>query len=142
MLPDGGPHMMRFVTAAALLAPLAFAVGGSAVAQQALPPAAATTARCGGVLCDLYYRDVPAGAPVPSTMTALTPLPCHDFVCGMFGGRTPDQPPAEQVATSPEPAAEPLKPAKKRKHAAKARVAQAKAAETTGDPATATSAAK
>ena len=119
--------MIRFVTSAAVLATLAFALCGSAAAQQSqaqVQPVAAPTARCGGLLCDLYYRDVPADAPVPASMTAFKTLPCHDFVCGMFGGRTSDQPVAEQVAVAPEPAVEPMKPAKKRKHVAKARVAK------------------
>ena len=106
--------MIRFALAAVLLVPPGLAVCGTAAAQQA-QPAATTTNRCGGVLCDLYYRDVPPGAPSP------TALPCHDFVCGMFGGRTPDAPPAEQMAQAPEPAAQPAKPARKKKHIAKAK---------------------
>ena len=119
--------MIRAIRAAAFLASLSFvAVCSSTAGAQQAGPAAATNARCGGVLCDLYYRDVPEGAPIPPSMTAMTALPCHDFVCGMFGGRTPDQPRAEQVSAMPEPAAEPVKSFKRKKHIAKAKVAKAK----------------
>ena len=128
--------MIRIAVAATLLMSLALSECGTAVAQQAQPSTVPNT-RCGGILCDLYYRDVPADAPVPSSMTAFNPLPCHDFVCGMFGGRTPDQPPAEQIAQALEPAAAPAEPMKRKKH-----VARAKATEVKADDAMAVSAAK
>ena len=95
----------------------------SALAQQGSSnPQVAS--RCGGLFCDLYYAHNPPGqasagqassgqAPgQPAGQSSSIFLPCHDFVCGMFGGRTPDQPVA--VATEPEPA--PAEPAPKAKH--------------------------
>lgn len=81
---------------------IASLVASSAWAQQ--PPAVAA-GRCTGVLCDLYYSGKPAPAPGVPEAPDPTHLPCHDFLCAAFGGRTQDTPPpvAEPVA-SPEPA--------------------------------------
>ena len=101
--------LLKWMAAAAFVCVLA----APAFAQQAGPQEAP---RCGGLFCDIYYSQLPAGAPVPSPgQPGSIFLPCHDFVCGMFGGRTPDQPVA--VATEPAPVEPPAKP--KRKHGVK-----------------------
>ena len=110
--------MERIARALLIASPIVALLGlpGLASAQQAAP-GAAPPARCTGLFCDMYYASVPAGQP------AEPPLPCHDFVCGMFGGRTPDHPAVQQAAVSPEPVAEPVKAAhkvKRKKHVAKA----------------------
>lgn len=116
-----------------ILAPLALAMATPALAQNI--PAGQS---CGGLFCDMGIvgHKVPVGAdgqPIPDTpqthamIEAATPpdpthLPCHDFVCGMFGHRD-----AEAPAPAPLPVAEvapeqtPAKPAHKahRKHIAK-----------------------
>ena len=86
------------------------------------PPAEpVATGRCTGVFCDLYYSGKPAPAPPLPGQPALpeppdpTHLPCHDFLCAAFGGRTPDAPPP---AIEPVVTPEPIKTAK-RKHKTK-----------------------
>ena len=117
-----------------ILAPLTVAMAGPALAQNI--PAGQS---CGGLLCDMGMigHKVPVGAdgqPVPDTpqthamIEAATPpdpthLPCHDFVCGMFGHRDDQAPPAPVVAAvAPAPEEAPAKPMHKahRKHVAKA----------------------
>lgn len=106
----------------ALLASLAVAaLVGPALAQDAASPPVVPppAARCTGLFCDLYYGSRPVGQPVEGA------LPCHDFVCGMFGGRTVDALPAQaqQAQAAPEAASEPVKgagKAKRKKHKAMA----------------------
>lgn len=76
----------------------AFAQGAPAPTEPAAP---SVPARCTGLLCDLYYAGKPANDPTPPS----TALPCHDFLCGMFGGRTPDRPAPQQAVATPEPVA-------------------------------------
>ena len=118
---------LSIVAAACLLLAQA---GTSAFAQQ--PPSAAPVAstRCGGLLCDMYYAGKPAPAPGQPDVPSPTSLPCRDFLCAAFGGRTPEaaQPVAEAAAA---PAPEPVKAAK---HKRKARKADA-SAEATPDAA-------
>jgi hypothetical protein len=104
----------RRVASAAII--LLFASGAHAqdAAAPSAGPAASPAARCTGVLCELYYANKPVGQPDP------TALPCHDFVCGMFGGRTPDAPVAQPVS-APVPAAAPAEPPRKAKRAARRR---------------------
>ena len=117
-----------------ILAPLAAAIAGPALAQNI--PAGQS---CGGLLCDMGVvgHKVPVGVdgqPIPDTpathamIEAATPpdpthLPCHDFVCGMFGHRD-DQIPAPMpvVAAAAAPEETATKPMHKtrRKHVAKA----------------------
>lgn len=106
---------------------LAFTLLLSAPAFGQQPPqtAPAPSTRCGGVLCDLYYSGKPVPAPGQPDIPDPTHLPCHDFLCAAFGGRTADPaPPAVQAA--PEPVAEPVKTAK-HKHKVRKPVASADA---------------
>ncbi len=117
---------------AAVIAPISLV---APVLAQQLSASSQEAPRCGGLFCDLYYSrnppapaGMPASAPAPGQSGSIF-LPCHDFVCGMFGGRTPDQPVAvatEPVPTSTEPEG---KPKNKRKHVAKANAKAVKAAE-------------
>ena len=88
-----------------LAAPVAFA-------QQPQLAAPGAAARCTGVLCDLYYSGKPVPAAGQPDIPDPTHLPCHDFLCAAFGGRTPDPAPvaAEPVAA---PTPEPTKSAKR-----------------------------
>ena len=90
-----------------------------AFAQQ--PPQAepAASTRCGGVLCDLYYANKPTPAPGQPDAPDPTHLPCRDFLCAAFGGRTPEPtpPPVEQSAA--EPQAQPVKTVKHKRKARK-----------------------
>ena len=88
-----------------------------AMAQQ--PPAPVASTRCGGLLCDLYYAGKPAPAANQPDVPDPTHLPCHDFLCSAFGGRTPEAPVpvAEPIA---EPAPLPTKTAR-HKHKAVAK---------------------
>lgn len=94
-------------------------VGTTALAQQ--PPAAAAVAstRCGGLFCDMYYAGKPAPAPGQPDVPSPTSLPCRDFICAAFGGRTPEAPPPVAEQAAPEPAAEPVKPTKHKRKARK-----------------------
>ncbi len=104
--------MSSFVNQSAAAALIAFGLTGSlassSFAQDAAKPA--FTPHCTGLICDAYYAGIPAGEPSPSS------LPCRDFICGFFGGRTPEQPvaAAEPVPAAPEPKAAPVKVKKKR----------------------------
>jgi hypothetical protein len=117
-----------------ILAPLAAGLAGPAMAQNI--PAGQS---CGGLFCDMGVvgHKVPVGPDgrnVPDTpethemIQAATPydpthLPCHDFVCGMFGHKDEDAPPPAPVAAvAPAPEEAPAKPVHKahRKHVAKA----------------------
>ena len=112
----------RLSTAAAFACCLA---APAVFAQQ--PPAAApvATGRCTGVLCDLYYANKPAPAPDQPDVPDPTHLPCHDFLCAAFGGRTADAPsPAAQ-----QPAPEPVRTAKHKRKARRA-IASADSAKT------------
>ena len=107
------------------LAAPAWAQQGPA-AQQA-SAGAWEAARCGGLFCAMYYAQLPAGEPVPAPgQPGSIFLPCHDFVCGMFGGRTAEQ--SVAVAAEPTPVEPAAKP--KRKHAVK-RAAKESAADGT-----------
>ena len=93
----------------------ALVLTSSALAQQPAPAAPVASTRCGGVLCDLYYSGKPAPAPgQPDTVPDPTHLPCHDFLCAAFGGRTADAAPPPEPAT-PVPASETAKPARHKK---------------------------
>lgn len=95
---------------------IATVLSGAVAEAQDTAPAGGTT-RCGGLLCDLYYAGKPA--PVPGQPEAPDPtrLPCRDFLCAAFGGRTAEPPPPP-----PEPAAAvPPAPAKAAKRRAKPR---------------------
>ena len=114
---------------------VAFAVllTAPALAQQPAAPAAST--RCGGVLCDLYYASKPAPAPgQPDTVPDPTHLPCHDFLCAAFGGRTADAAPPAEPQTTPAPAAEPVKTARRKSKAHK-KVAAVQTTTDKADPA-------
>lgn len=127
-------HRLSFVAALAcgLAAPSAFA-------QE--PPAAAAapvaTGRCTGLFCDMYYANTPApvvvrsdtGQPV-AVQEAPDPthLPCRDFICAAFVGRTPDAVPPAAVPVA-APVVEPTKAAKRKRKTHKA-VASAEAAKT------------
>lgn len=134
-----------------ILAPLAAAMATSPAALAQNIPAGQS---CGGLLCDMGMvgHKVPVGADgqsVPDTpathamIVAATPpdpthLPCHDFVCGMFGHRDDDAPaPAPIAAVAPAPEEAPAKPAHKarRKHVAKAAAAAEPAAAPAADAA-------
>lgn len=126
-----------------ILAPLAAALGGPALAQTI--PAGQS---CGGLLCDMGVvgHKVPVGTdgqPIPDTpathaiIEAATPpdpthLPCHDFVCGMFGHRDPDMPAPAPVMASVAPAPEAMAPAKPTRKAHR-RLAKAAAAASSAD---------
>lgn len=85
-----------------------------ASAQQPPPAAPAATTRCGGLFCDLYYAGKPTPAPGQPEVPSPTSLPCRDFVCAAFGGRTPEAPaPVAEPAAAPAP--EPTKAAKHKK---------------------------
>ena len=114
---------------------LASALATPAMAQQppAPTPAVAPT-RCGGLLCDVYYAGKPQPAPgQPDIATPFDSLPCHDFLCRMFGGRAEVAPPVQQAAVEPAPSDAMTTPkaphhGHHRKHAAKMARAEAKAA--------------
>lgn len=110
-----------------ILAPLAAAMATSPAALAQNIPAGQS---CGGLLCDMGMvgHKVPVGPDgqsVPDTpathamIVAATPpdpthLPCHDFVCGMFGHRDDDAAPpapAPIAAVAPAPEEAPAKPA-------------------------------
>ena len=96
-----------------------------AFAQQ--PPAAAppVTTRCGGLFCDMYYAGRPAPAPGQPDVPSPTSLPCRDFLCAAFGGRTPEAPtPVAEPVAAPTP-----EPAAATKHKRKARKTVASAAD-------------
>ena len=120
----------RLLTVAAL----ACLLGAPAVAQQ--PPAAApvATGRCGGLLCDAYYAGKPLPAPGQPDVPSPTSLPCRDFLCAAFGGRTPETAPPVAEQAAPEPV---VKPAKSAGHKRKPRkvVASADSAGSKGDAA-------
>ena len=96
--------MIRRLSIAAVLAVLA-----APVAAQEPPPAPAATARCGGVLCDLYYSGKPAPAPGQPDLPDPTHLPCRDFLCAAFGGRTPEPTPVAAAPVEPPVAPPPVK---------------------------------
>ena len=102
--------MVRHLSIAAAVC-LFLQTGTCALAQHAPAAAPVTTARCGGLFCDMYYAGKPAPAPGQPDVPSPTALPCRDFLCAAFGGRTPEaaQPVAEPVAA---PAPEPVKAAK------------------------------
>lgn len=115
--------ILRRLAAAAVVVLLA----SPALAQQApAAPTPAASSRCTGIFCDIYYAGRPEPAPGQPDIPSPTSLPCHDFVCGMFGGRTPDAPPppvAQQAAAEAMSAEAPAKPAhhaRKKKHIAMA----------------------
>ena len=105
----------RLSTAAAL----ACCFAAPALAQQ--PPAAApvATGRCGGLLCDAYYAGVPLPAPGQPDVPSPTSLPCRDFICAAFGGRTPEPAPPAVAQAAPEPVAAPVKTARHKRKARK-----------------------
>lgn len=124
---------MRSFARYVILAPLAAAIAGPALAQV---PAGQS---CGGLLCDMGVvghkvpvgpdgRNVPDTPETHAMIQAATPydptrLPCHDFVCGMFGHKDEDvPPPTPVVAVAPAPEEPQAKPVHKahRKHVAKA----------------------
>ena len=128
-------HFARYI----ILAPLAAAMATGPALAQNIPAGQS----CGGLFCDMGVigHKVPIdanGQTIPDTpathamIEARTPpdpthLPCHDFVCGMFGHRDDDAPPAPTpvVAVAPAPDEAPAKPVQKahRKHVAKAAAA-------------------
>lgn len=119
-------------------AALVLAASVPGLAQQAAPAAAQQTGRCGGLFCDMYYSSraaQPPGTPEPAPgQPGSIFLPCHDFVCGMFGGRTPDQPVA--IAEPAPPPAEPAaKPKTKRARHAAERTARNDTKPKAGEPA-------
>lgn len=127
--------MVRRFSSIAVLAGL---LAAPAWAQQPAVAVAPPVARCTGLLCDAYYAGKPLPAPgqpdVPSPMS----LPCRDFICAAFGGRTPEPPPAVADA-APEPLAAPVKPSKRKRKTRKvasaedAKTKSAEASKSAGD---------
>ena len=107
----------RFPAALVLISVLA----GPALAEEPVP----ATTRCGGVLCDLYYANKPAPAPGQPDVPDPTRLPCRDFICGMFGGRTVEAPPPLEQPVVAGMAPEPAKKTAHHKHKAPKTVAAA-----------------
>lgn len=105
---------------------LAFVLVLSAPALAQQPDAPVASTRCGGVLCDLYYSGKPAPAPgQPDTVPDPTHLPCHDFLCAAFGGRTADAAPPAEPQPAPAPSPEPAKTRHKGKAHKKVATAEA-----------------
>lgn len=106
----------------------AFAVLAMPAVAQQPPPAAVATSRCGGVLCDLYYSGKPVPAPGQPDVPSPTALPCRDFLCAAFGGRTQEPTPVAAAPMEPPPAA-PVKTAKPKRKAHRTAAAETPAAD-------------
>lgn len=115
-----------------ILAPLSLGLAAPAFAQQV--PSGQS---CGGLLCDMgmFGHKVPVNSDgtAPSQAQLATAeaqaeasdphrLPCNDFLCRAFGGKSAAAPPPQAPVTAAELAPEPVKTKKshRKKHVAKA----------------------
>ena len=127
---------MKVFARAAICTALLTAIAAPALAQQ-------TVQSCGGLLCDIgllghKIQTGPNGEPPTQAQIAAANasdphyLPCNDFVCRAFGGKSAEAappPPPPVAAAEPEPA-KPKATRKKKRHVAKAEPAAAAAAPT------------